>query len=339
MEGKIALEEHFALETTVDQSIRFSSERHWAELRARLLDTLDIRLREMDRHGIEWTALSLNSPTVQATPDVAAACDLARRANDALADHVARRADRFVGLAALPLQDPQQAAAELVRCVRELGFRGAMVNGFSQLGDGSEVAYYDLPRYRDFWRVVEGLRVPFYLHPRNPLPADARIYDGHRWLYGPAWAFGQETAVHALRLMGSGLFDDCPGLSLVLGHMGEGLPWNLWRVDNANAWLWRDVGHGYPAKKTITEYMKENVYVTTAGNFSTPVLRAAIEILGADRILFSTDWPFEDIADAAQWFDRAEIDEADRVRIGRTTAAALLGLPHASQPTPSGDAS
>lgn len=326
MEGKIALEEHFALESTVDQSVRFSSERHWAELRARLLDTLDVRLREMDRHGIEWTALSLNSPTVQATPDVTAACDLARRANDALAGYVARRPDRFLGFAALPMQDPERAADELTRCVRELGFRGAMVNGFSQVGDGSAVVYYDLPQYRSFWRVVEQLDVPFYLHPRNPLPADARIYDGHRWLYGPAWAFGQETAVHALRLMGSGLFDDCPRLKLVLGHMGEGLPYNLWRVDNANAWLWRDVGHGYPAKRTITEYMLRNVYITTAGNFSTPVLKAAIEILGADRILFSTDWPFEDIGEAAEWFDAAGIDATDRVRIGRGNAADLLGI-------------
>ncbi|MBI1397170.1 MAG: amidohydrolase family protein [Betaproteobacteria bacterium] len=326
MQGKIALEEHFAMDDTVEQSVRFSSQKHWAELRSRLLDACDVRLAEMDRHGIEWMVISLNSPTVQAIPDAVAARELARRANDALAAHVARRAGRFLGFAALPMQDPDAATAELTRCVRELGFRGAMVNGFTQTGDGSGLAYYDLPEYRPFWRVVESLAVPFYLHPRNPLPVDARIYDGHPWLYGPAWAFGQETAVHALRLMGSGLFDECPGLRLVLGHMGEGLPYNLWRVDNANAWLWRDVGHGYPAKKTITEYMKENVYITTAGNFSTPVLKAAIEILGEDRILFSTDWPFEDIADAATWFDRAGIGEETRRRIGRENAAALFGL-------------
>ena len=133
------------------------------------------------------------------------------------------------------MQDPDGAARELERCVKDFGFRGALVNGFSQVGDAETAVYYDLPQYRPFWATVERLDVPFYLHPRNPLPRDAKIYEGHPWLLGPVWAFAHETAVHALRLMGSGLFDAHPRLNIILGHMGENLPFALWRIDNANA--------------------------------------------------------------------------------------------------------
>src|SRR5688572_24200389 len=113
----------------------------------------------------------------------------------------------------LPLfrcRDPEQAAIELQRCVTDYGFKGALVHGFSQIGSPERVAYYDLPQYRPFWSKVEALDVPFYLHPRNPLPSRSPIYEEHSWLVGPTWAFGAETAVHALRLIGSGLFDECP---------------------------------------------------------------------------------------------------------------------------------
>src|SRR4029453_15346601 len=128
--------------------------------------------------------------------------------------------DRFVGVAALAMQDPEIATQELERCVKELGFRGALVNGFSQVGRPDPAVSYDLPQYRPFWAAVERLDVPFYLHPRNPLPRDARLYAGHPWLLGAAWGFGNETAVHALRLIGSGLFDEFPRLSIVIGHLG-----------------------------------------------------------------------------------------------------------------------
>jgi 2,3-dihydroxybenzoate decarboxylase len=148
---------------------------------------------------------------------------------------VQKRPDRFQALAALPLQDPDMATKELQRCVKDLGMVGALANGFSQIGDLNTIAYLDEKQYWPFWQVCEQLDVPFYLHPRNPLPQDARIYKDHGWLMGPIWAFGQETAVHALRLMGSGLFDKHPKLQIILGHMGEGLPFSMWRVDNCNA--------------------------------------------------------------------------------------------------------
>jgi predicted TIM-barrel fold metal-dependent hydrolase len=237
MQGKIALEEHFAIPETLADSRGYFPDRVWQEVKSRVLDLHDRRIALMDAHGIEMMLLSLNAPAVQAIPDPAQAAEIARRANDYLAEQVRKRPDRFQGLAALPMQDPARAARELERCVKELGFRGALVNGFSQVGNAETAVYYDLPQYRPFWAMAERLDVPFYLHPRNPLPRDAKIYDGHPWLLGPIWAFGHETAVHALRLMGSGLFDAHPRLQIILGHMGENLPFALWRVDNANAWI------------------------------------------------------------------------------------------------------
>jgi 2,3-dihydroxybenzoate decarboxylase len=324
MQGKIALEEHFALEETLQDSAGFAPAEDWIELKARLLDIQDRRLREMDAHGIERMLLSLNAPAVQAIPDRARASELARRANEFLAEQVAKRPHRFQGLAALPMQDPDGAARELARCVKEFGFRGGLVNGFSERAGEGKAIYYDLKEFWPFWSEVERLDVPFYLHPRNPLAQDAVIYEGHRWLMGPTWAFGQETAVHALRLMGCGLFDAYPRLNIIVGHMGEGLPYSMWRVDNHNKWM--RVQNQYPAKRKISDYFRENFYITTSGNFRTQALIDAMLEIGADRILFSTDWPFENIDHAADWFDAATISEGDRLKIGRENARTLFKL-------------
>jgi 2,3-dihydroxybenzoate decarboxylase len=141
---------------------------------------------------------------------------------------------------------------------------------------------------------------------------------------GPTWAFGQETAVHALRLMGSGLFDQYPKLQIILGHMGENLPFGMWRVDNTNGWI--PNRHSYPARKKIGHYFQNNFHITTSGNFSTPALLSTMMVVGSDRIMFSTDWPFENIDHAAKWFDAATISESDRQKIGRTNALKLFKM-------------
>lgn len=324
MKGKIGLEEHFAIEDTLSDSAVFAPPAHWEELKFRLLDIQDRRLRLMDEHGIEMMLLSLNAPAVQAIADPKRAEEIARRANDHLAEEVARRPERFQGLAALPLQDPDLATREAQRCVRELGFRGILVNGFSQSRDGADALYYDLKQYWPFWEAVQELDIPFYLHPRMALQSQRKIYAGHDWLLGPAWGFAQETAVHALRLMASGLFDSYPDLKIVLGHLGEGLPFSMYRIDHCNSWM-RDK-HDYPAQKRIVDYFNANFWLTTSGNFRTQTLIDTLLEVGADRVMFSTDWPFEDIGAAATWFDAASISEADRIKIGRTNAAKLFKL-------------
>ena len=323
MQGKIALEEHVAIEATLGDSQVFGAH-VWKDLGHRLLDVQDTRLREMDKHGVEMMILSLNAPAVQAIHDVKQAIAVAKQANDALASEVRKRPDRFASFAALPMQDPEAAAAELTRCVKELGMVGALVNGFSQRGTADNVIYYDVPQYRPFWRTVEALDVPFYLHPRNPLPSWTRQYEGHSWLLGPNWAFAAETAVHALRLIGSGLFDDHPGLKIVLGHLGEGIPAQLWRIDNRNGWM--KAPHKYAARKGVADYFRKHFHLTTSGDFHTPSLVNATTEMGAERVMFSVDWPFEDVGEATQWFDTASISEADRAKIGRGNAIKLFKL-------------
>lgn len=179
--GKIALEEHFALpETDLDSSLGYVSPT--PELRLQIQDMGKTRIAEMDRGGVELCILSLLSPGIQAIPSISPAVALARRANDYLAENIAKYPKRLKGFAALPLQDPQAAAQELTRCVKELGFCGALVNGFSQIGAADSAVYYDLPQYRPFWATVEQLDVPFYLHPRAPLATRQQAYEGHPWI-------------------------------------------------------------------------------------------------------------------------------------------------------------
>jgi len=323
MQGKIALEEHFAVAATLSDSQVFGAH-VWSELGPRLTDFQDKRLRLMDASGVEIMILSLNAPAVQAIWDVKRAIHVAREANDVLAAEIKKRPDRFAGFAALPMQDPDEAARELTRCVRELGFVGALVNGFSQAGSADSALYYDLPQYKSFWQTAADLDVPFYLHPRNPLPGTIGAYEGHNWLLGPNWAFHAETAVHALRLIGAGLFDAHPGLQIILGHLGEGIPAYLWRIDNRNSWM--KAPHKYAAKKSVADYFRNNFVVTTSGNFSTSALNQAIEEIGVARVLWSADYPFEDISDAAEWIDAAPLSEEDRLKIGRTNAQKLFKL-------------
>ena len=211
------------------------------------------------------------------------------------------------------------------RCVKELGFRGALVNGFSQLGDGDESVYYDLPQYRPFWATVERLDVPFYLHPRNPLPRDGKIYEGHPWLLGPIWAFGHETAVHALRL---------DGLRPVRRtSAAEHHPWPSRRepavrhvAHRQRQWVDREPPQLSGEETRCAIISAANFHVTTSGNFHTQALIDAMLVLGADRIMFSADWPFENIDHAAHWFDACPISEPDRLKIGRTNARKLFKL-------------
>jgi 2,3-dihydroxybenzoate decarboxylase len=322
MRDKIAIEEHFAIDETLRESTEYALPGQLNVFERRMLDVDDERLREMDAHGIAFAILSLNAPGVQSVIDPGMAVEVARRANDALAAAIARHPDRYAGFAAVPMQDPDAALVELRRGVKELGLKGVMLNGFSQVGDADTIVYYDDPRYRAFWKALEELGVPFYLHPRDPLPNRVTFYDGHPWLRGASWAFGVETATHALRLMSCGIFDTHPGLTGILGHLGEMLPYCIWRFDHRV----KQRPRGIPARKTFTEYLRSNFYVTTSGNFHTNTLRAAIAELGVDRVLFSVDYPFEECGDAASWFDGCEISEDDRVKIGRANSARLFNL-------------
>jgi predicted TIM-barrel fold metal-dependent hydrolase len=323
VKNKIALEEHFAIDLTIDQSKIYSLPEVWARLKANLLDIEQQRLERMEAGGTAFSMLSLNSPGTQGIPNAKEAIDVARRANDVLAEHVTRHPTKLGGFAALPMQDPEAAARELERCIKKLGFHGFMVNGFSQVGNAETVAYYDAPQFNDFWSTANALGKPFYMHPRDPLPSREPIYDGFPWLTAATWAFTMETSTHALRLMSTGLFDRNPKLQMILGHLGECIPFNIWRIDN----IVQKAPRGYPGKRTMGEYFRENVYVTTSGNFRTPSLLSTMLELSSDRILYAVDYPFESFEEAAHWFDHCEISEHDRKKIGRENARQMFNLP------------
>ncbi len=248
--------------------------------------------------------------------------EVSRKANDLMAEEVAKRPDRFAGFAALPTQDPDEAIIELERCVKDLGFVGALVNGFSQKEAEDSAVYYDIPEYRPFWAAVEKLGVPFYLHPRLQIQTRALFYEGHPWLHAPAWDFATQTSVHTLRLICSGLFDEFPNLQLVLGHLGERIPFDLWRVDN----LMKKIPNQFLAKHPVGHYFRNNVHLTTSGQFHDSAFHCCIAEDGVERLMFSIDYPFEEMEDGAVWFDNTELSDADRLKIGRQNAIDLFGL-------------
>jgi 2,3-dihydroxybenzoate decarboxylase len=301
---KIALEEHFSAPGFQEYSKSFTQHIDAAvraELGARLVDFDELRLTEMDRAGIDFAILSQTGPSVQGEADAALALRRARDNNDFLAAQVARHPTRFGGFATLAMHTPQGAAEELTRAVRQLGFKGALVNGHT-LG-----AYYDDPAYDAFWEQMQELDVPLYLHPTDASVMPV-VYAGHPELTGAVWGWGVETATHALRLLFSGVFDRFPRLKLILGHMGEGLPYIRWRFDSRFAVY----SHGIQLERAPSEYLGSNIVITTSGVCSAPALQGAIGELGAQAVLFSVDYPYESSAQAADFIEQAPL--ADDVR-------------------------
>jgi 2,3-dihydroxybenzoate decarboxylase len=318
MVKKLALEEHFLCPgfedywnpTTADLP---AAKREQA--RARLCDFGESRLAAMDRAGIARAVLALAGPGVQAERDPAIAIRNAREANDFLAGEVNKRPDRYAGFAHLAMQDATAAAEELERCVRELKFCGAMINGHT---NGQ---YLDHPSLQPFWERAEALGAPIYLHPTDPV-APSPALDGHRGLRRATWEWTFETGSHALRLVFGGVFDRFPRTKLVLGHLGETLPFLLWRFDS------RAGPDFYAVKlaKRPSQYVKDNMVVTTSGMCSAEPLACTISALGHERVMFAADYPFESAEEAAHFIDTTALDERVRNDICFNNAARLFGL-------------
>ncbi|MDF2695284.1 MAG: 2-amino-3-carboxymuconate-6-semialdehyde decarboxylase [Labilithrix sp.] len=325
MLDKIALEEHWeSAEFPATGSHAFTVPEYFAEVQRRMRE-VDQRVEDMDRNGIGVSILSLTQPGIEGMTDAREAVEMARRMNDHAAEKlVARHPRRLRAFAAVPLQEPERAADELERAIKDLGFVGALVNGYSNIGDENTARYLDEPEVEPFWQRVEDLGVPVYLHPRIPLPNQQRMYQGYEGLLGSAWGFGVETATHAMRLMLSGLFDRHPKLTVILGHLGEGLPFTLPRTEHRLRHQ-RPESHG-KHQKPPTQYLRENFYITTSGIFRSQALLDSLLELGSDRILFSVDYPYESMYELAPWFDTCPISENDRVKIGKTNAQRLFNL-------------
>ena len=286
MEKKIALEEHFMHPDFVDYwsntAINISPEL-FGKVRNKLEDFGERRLNEMDSIGVEKSVLSLAGPGVQAEYFTNKAIEKAKFINDYLAEKILDKRSRYGGFAHLAMQDPKAAADELERTTRDLGFSGALVNGITN------GAYLDDDRFSVLWERASDLNVPIYIHPNNPADIPA-MYQGHPEMWGPVWPWTVETGSHALRLIFSGIFDRFPNAKLILGHMGETLPYQLWRFNSR----WAISNKGSKKLKLLpSEYFKKNFWCTTAGVCSDEPLRCAIDAIGTDRVMFSVDYPFE----------------------------------------------
>ena len=279
----------------------------------------------MDLAGVEFCVMSLTTPGAQSIVDKKEAAKVAHDANDYAAGFIRKHPDRFSAFASVALQNPTDAADELERAVTELGFKGALINGYSNTGPGETVMYLDEEPIWEFWERASKLNVPVYLHPREPLPSQRRAIQGYPELAGSAWAFAYETASHAIRLMLSGLFDVYPNLQVILGHLGEGLPYLLPRMQHRLE-RQRDGEHGARAKQRASYYFRSNFWLTTSGHYHSRPLLEAVEQVGEDRVLFSVDYPYEQMITAAHWFDDLLIANDLKAKIGRGNANALLQL-------------
>lgn len=228
------------------------------------------------------------------------------------------------------MHDPQTAANELRRCVKDYNFKGALVNDTQRTdASGTEMIFYDDPSWDVFWSTVTELNVPFYLHPRNPTGVFLeKLWAPRKWLIGPPLSFAQGVSLHLLGMVTNGVFDRHPKLQIIIGHLGEHLPFDLWRI---NHWF-EDVKKplGLDCKRTIYDYFRDNVWITTSGHFSTKTVKYCMEELGGpERLLFSIDYPFESFEDACEWYDAAEIEEGTKHAIGRGNAEKLFGIKQA----------
>ncbi len=329
---KIALEEHFGhpdlfmrdregrFETRKEAIIGHLGPEYFEVVQSRLLEFDATRLQAMDEAGVEKVLLSLTTFGIQAILDRAEAQNAARTVNDYLAERVRAHPTRYVGMASLAFHDPDRAARELERCVTKLGFKGVMVNGFSQVDTPDNLLYLDDARMTPFWEALTALDVPLYIHPRPS--HNAVQYDSHPELTGAAWGFAPETATHALRVVYSGVFDRFPTAKLVLGHLGESLPFLAWRIQHGINFS----PNGRSTKKRLIDYFADNIWVTTSGNFNTQALHCTMLTMGADRILFASDYPYEDYAEAGEFMDAVSISESDRRKIAYGNAKALYKL-------------
>jgi uncharacterized protein len=319
-ERVVTLEEHFWGRSVLPAGLVKASEKFMgADLRDNMSDVDQRRLRHMDESGITVQVISHTvggADTLEGKEGVEAA----RRVNDFLASAVRRHPNRFAGFAHLPMLSPEAAADELERAVKQLGFRGAMINGTTQ------GVFLDDARFSPVLARAAALDVPIYIHPNFP---PKQVFDAYysglpdQAGKGLAWAmFGwhSEVGIHVLRLAISGTLERHPGLKLIIGHMGEMLPFMMDRIDHA----WRDLGglEGNPPTRII----RERVHITTAGVFSTPAFLCALTSFGADKILFSVDYPYSSAVPARRWLNSLPVSPADREKIVHGNADRLLKL-------------
>ncbi|KAK0623169.1 hypothetical protein B0T14DRAFT_536118 [Immersiella caudata] len=304
MYGKIALEEAWAiLCVAYEPPLRGIADGViGGDLVANLLDIHGTRLQQMDENGVDMMVLSLSSPGPQGATDRQEAEDLAHLANDRLAAEVSRAPARFAALASVSMHDPAQAGEELRRCIDELtGFVGVIINDYQSAGeDKNTMIFFDRPEYDVFWKVAEELECPVYLHPREATPLIfEQMWKDRPWLSFSALGYAHRVGMHLLGIVTAGVLDRFPKLKIVIGHMGEHIPYDLYRIDHKlNRARFPDMPMA--KDKLVRDYFGSQLFITTSGHFSTAALLCALQEIGAESIMFSIDYPFESIPNGCQ---------------------------------------
>ncbi len=287
----------------------------------KLIDLEGERLRSMDQEGVAMQLLSLTTPGVQLfDPDTATT--LAALVNDRLAEIVSRHPTRFAGLAALAPQDPQRAVKEMERAIRDLKLHGFIINSHTNN------EYLDLPKYWPILEAAEALDSAIYLHPRGPADTMAAPLADYG-MEGAAWGYHIDAGTHAVRMMLSGLFNRFPKLKIVLGHMGETIPFNLWRLDYFSPE--GTARRGGRASSTLmpSEIFKRNFWITTSGLEFGPALKYSVEVLGAQHVMWAVDYPFQPSGPAVKFMNDVDIADADKELVFHGNAERIFRLPSA----------
>ncbi len=313
----IAIEEHYWDPDIAATFGELDAMRGAKSVRERIYEMGGIRLKEMDEAGIDVQVLSHGAPATQRL-DADTAVRLAHLANDRLYETIQEHPDRFAAFATLPTPDPKAAADELERTTSKLGFKGAMVHG------ATNGVFFDDPRFWPIYERAEALDVPLYVHPATPHEAVIDAYyrdyiDRFPGLLTAAWGFTVETATQAIRIVLSGVLEKYPGVKIILGHLGESIPFSLWRINQA---LSREGNSSIAFRDLFCEHF----YITTCGNFSTPALLCCMMEMGVDRILFSVDWPFVANGPATKWVEELQISAEDKAKILHGNAKKLLKM-------------
>lgn len=322
----IAIEEHFShpsyrQKISANEARSFyitsRSERIGHDIGKELDDLGESRLKHMDATGVDLQVLSFNAPVTQGfAADEAVA--MAREINDRLAAAMKAHPKRFAGFAALPVAVPEAAADELERCVTELGFVGAMIHGHI-LG-----SFLDDKKFWPIFARAEQLGVPIYLHPALPNPGAMKAYfEGFEDILArPGWGFGVDTSTHFLRILFAGVFDAYPKLQMIMGHLGEGLPFAMHRL-NEHTYL---AAKRRGLQKTPLDYIRDHLYVATSGNWYQPAFVCTLLAMGADRILWAIDWPYESNNTGMAFWQKISLSDGDRAKIAHLNAERLLRL-------------
>ena len=331
---RIATEEAFATREQVDAYLRMvkngtadrglvslwgfygqSTSARATQVLERLLDLGETRIRNMDASGIDKAILALTAPGAQPILDIDEAKGIAQRANDLLAEYVSLHPDRYVGMTTVAPQDPTWSASEIVRGARSLGFKGVQINSHTQ-GE-----YLDEAKFDPIFRALDETGQPLYIHPSSP--PDSMIGPMvEAGLDGAIFGFGVETGMHLLRLIVTGVFDRYPSLQIMVGHMGEALPFWLYRLDYMHKACVRSQRYERmkPIKKTISEYLRSNVLITTSGVAWAPAIKFSQAVLGEDRVMYAMDYPYQFEPDEVRTHDLLDVPLAVKRKLMQSNA-------------------